>query len=367
MAPKTTPGASSTDVQYEALEQGGAAKKEQLSGDIASASARAKAFAASLADEKADTPAKQALSIFLKYFAKPLIIVIWIYAKIFKFFYKIYKMLPMNIVQMVFGAALCFFGGVYFTSIAAIEAFRNFGGQIVVDELTVCWNEAEKVADASAKDDLVDANKDGIVDVEQMSNNELINHKAKVAMIAIEDPQRLMKAVQYLMSAYVSVLATLKFQFAKTVALALAIAEMLELPAVRIFGPILAMAMGPDLNHWVSALVTTTMKVVAVIIATYIQAIISAFYSALRGASMFGEALINIAGEKGIMDKLPDKLVTKPFDANNSWWDEIIGFPLAAFGFYYQFTHAFTLPFPWDLLLLPLTIVEWILRWQVFT
>lgn len=324
-------------------------------------------FVAALAGEEADTPAKQALAIFLKYVAKPLIIVCWIYAKIFQFFYKIYKLLPMNIAQIVFGAALCFFGGVYFTSIAAIEAFRQFGGQIVVDELTICWDEACNIAAASEEDDKVDANKNSIPDVEEMSRNELVNHKARVAMVAVKDPQRLMKAIQYLLSGYVSVLATLKFQFAKTVALSLAIAEMLELPFVRIFGPILAMAMGPELNHWVSAIITTTLKIVAVIVATYIQAIISAFYSALRGASMVGEAVINIASERGIMDMLPDKLVEKPFDANNSWWDEIIGFPLAAFGFWYQFSHGFSLEFPLDLLFLPLTIIEWFLRWQVYT
>lgn len=379
MAPKTAsaPASSSTnsDVKYEALESqdsGSVGNKKDISraktGEIESASQRAKDFAASLADSKADTPLKQAVSIFLKYVAKPLIIVFWIYAKILQFLYKIYKLLPLNLLQIVFGAALCFFGGVYFTSIAAIEAFRNFGGQIVIDELTICWEEGCIVAAASAEDDKVDDNKDGIADVQQISTNELINRKARVAMIAVKDPQRLMKAVQYLMSAYVSVLATLKFQFAKTVALSLAIAEMLELPAVRIFGPVLAMAMGPDLNKWVSAIITTAMKIIAIIIATYIQMIISAFYSALRGGSLVGEAIINLAAEYGIMDKLPDRLVPqKPFDPNNSWWDEIIGFPLAAAGFYYQFTHGFSLPFPWDLLLLPLTIVEWILRWQVFT
>eukprot|EP00746_Dinoflagellata_sp_MGD_P043823 gnl/MRDRNA2_/MRDRNA2_20666_c0_seq2.p1 gnl/MRDRNA2_/MRDRNA2_20666_c0~~gnl/MRDRNA2_/MRDRNA2_20666_c0_seq2.p1 ORF type:complete len:331 (+),score=69.82 gnl/MRDRNA2_/MRDRNA2_20666_c0_seq2:119-1111(+) len=320
-----------SDAEYNALPSG-----QDGGSQIRRSSApeRVKAFAASLADAKDDSPANEAFSIFLRYFARPFLIVCSLYVQLFKFLYGIYKMLPMNVVQMIFGAALCLFGGVFFTSIAAIEAFRNFGGQVLVDELTICWNDAEGAAKASAEDDEIDADGDGIADVLQISKKDLLQRKARVVMVAIKDPQRLAGAVQYLMSAYVSVLATLKFQFAKTVALSLAIAGMLELPTVRVLAPILARSLGPELNHWACPIISTTMKMIAVVVAAYVQATISAFYSALRGASLFGEALINIAAEQGLMDQLPENMVPdKPFNANNSWWDEIIGFPLAAFGF----------------------------------
>jgi len=328
---------------------------------------RAQHWIESLTNVSADSPWKQALVCFLRFVAKPLMWICWVYVWIFKQLYRVYKVLPMNVLQMIFGVALCFFGGVYFASIAAIEAFRNFGGQQLVEELTICWTEASAVQEASAQDDTVDANRDGIADVEQIKMNEYINRKGKVAMVAIKDPMRLHTALCYLFTAWISVIATLKLQFARTVAISLGIAELLELPLVQIFGPLLAMAMGPDLKHWPAAIIVTVVKIIAVIVAAYIQAIISAFYSGLRGGRLFAEGLINILGEKGLLDKFPDSLVSKPFDPNTSYLDELLMAPLAAGGFYYQISHNFQLEFPLDLALLPLTIVEWILKWQVFT
>ena len=45
--------------------------------------------------------------------------------------------------------------------------------------------------------------------------------------------------------------------------------------------------------------------------------------------------------------------------------DEVVGFIIAFQGFAFQLSNGFTLPFPWNLLMLPLTIVEWILRLQI--
>ena len=57
----------------------------------------------------------------------------WAYSWI----YYYVSMAPRTVVQMIFGIALCFFGGTYVASIAAIEAFRQFGGQKVYAEVEV--------------------------------------------------------------------------------------------------------------------------------------------------------------------------------------------------------------------------------------
>lgn len=336
--------------------------------------ARAADYVKSLADIPADSPIKQGIACFLKYGVKPLIVVAMFYIWIGKKLYFVYKLLPMNLVRMIFGITLCTFGGAYFMTLAAMEAFRIAGGDKLWDDLNVIWEQGGLVAVANTEDDKVDADKDGTADVLQMSTNDLITHKAKMAMTAVSEPDRLMSAVQSLMAAYLAVLATLKFQFAKTVSLALGIADCLALPAVRIFAPLVAMVLGKDLNHWVEPLIVTFVKIIAVVVATYIQAMISAFYSALRGGRMFAENLFALLSENGIMDKLPDSLVAKPWDPNKSYLDEIIMYPVAAAGFYFQISRcgllissSCILDFPFDLLLLPLTIVEWILKWQVFT
>ena len=95
----------------------------------------------------------------------------------------------------------------------------------------------------------------------------------------------------------------------------------------------------------------------------YLQMIISAFYSGLRGGKMFADGLIAFLVEKDLMDKVP--LIQQPFDPDESYLDEAIGYGLAGFGFLFQIFNGFTLPFPLNIVFLPLTIIEWFLRFQI--
>merc|ERR1740123_1132326 len=113
--------------------------------------------------------------------------------------------------------------------------------------------------------------------------NELINHKAKVAMVAVKDPVRFQHAIIALGNVWIAVIATMKFKFARTIAICLGISNLLIPAAVRIFAPFLAGVLGHDLAHWAPTIISTSMKFSAVAIASFIQSFISAFYSGLRG------------------------------------------------------------------------------------
>jgi hypothetical protein len=52
-------------------------------------------------------------------------------------------------------------------------------------------------------------------------------------------------------------------------------------------------------------------------------------------------------------------------DADKSYWDEVVGYLLAALGLYFQLSRGFSLPFPLNLLLLPVTVAEYFLIWIV--
>mmetsp|Transcript_14706 Transcript_14706/g.51575 ORF Transcript_14706/g.51575 Transcript_14706/m.51575 type:complete len:360 (-) Transcript_14706:136-1215(-) len=358
---------SSSEAQALVSKAEEAAKEATKDGRTKNDLSRAMDYIKNFKDLPEESPIKQALACFLKWGVKPLIIIVMAYVWVCKQLYKIYKILPTNILQIIFGVGLCFFGGCYFASIAAIEAALNLGGPDMWDHLTTCYNEVANVGVANTADDQVDMDKNGIMDVKEMGTNELINHKAKVAMMSVKEPQKLQQAVLSIMNIYLAVIATLKFEFAKTVAVCMGVANMLSLPACRIFGPLLCAVMGPELNHWVPAMIDTTIKIIAVWVATFIQSIISAFYSGLRGGKLIAEGFFNICTERGWMEKFPDFLVTKPFDPDKSYLDEVISYPIAAAGFYYQFTHGFALEFPLNLICLPLTIVEWFLRFQIYT
>ena len=69
--------------------------------------------------------------------------------------------------------------------------------------------------------------------------------------------------------------------------------------------------------------------------------------------------------ERGLLDRLPDWAVSKPYDPETSLLDEALMYALAAAGFAFQIATLFTLPFPLDLVCLPLTLVEWLLEVQI--
>ena len=45
--------------------------------------------------------------------------------------------------------------------------------------------------------------------------------------------------------------------------------------------------------------------------------------------------------------------------------DEAIGYSVAFFGFSFQFFSGFQLPFPFNIIFLPLSLIEWFLRIQI--
>ena len=286
-----------------------------------------------------------------------------LYLYLFRKAYWFYTWAPKNVLQMAFGAALCFFGGTYVAAIAAIEAWRQMGWQRSWADVMVVYSQMRRVYDASNEDDLVDADKDGIADVNQITPHELAQRKLRLAMVTVAEPDKLQTAVGSLWAAYLAVLATLRLEFARVAALALGIAEMVKFPVVRVASPPLAGLLGPELKHWVPTLLTTTINVVAISFAWYLQKIISAFYSGLRGGRMFADALFAFLDDFGWLEKLP--FVKQPFDHNESYLDEAVGYGLAGLGFFTQFYYGFSLAFPLNLIFLPLTIVEWVLEYQI--
>jgi len=206
-----------------------------------------------------------------------------------------------------------------------------------------------------------------VADVAEIPPHELASRKVVLAMRTIKQPARLSTSVGYLWSAYLAVLATLKLQFAQTVAIALGLVETIELPITRVVAPPLTLALTPlELQHWTATVIEWAIKLLAISFAWTLQVVVSAFYSALRGGRIFALALCSLIDDKGwspYVEKLPG--VTAPFNPDTSYLDEVVGYSLAAGGLAFQLTNGFSLPFPLSLLLLPLTIVEWILRWQI--
>ena len=80
---------------------------------------------------------------------------------------------------MIFGVALCFFGGTYVAAIAAAEAWRHMGWQRSYAEAKFVWDETQRVRQTSIEDDKVDADKNGIADVDELTPQQLAQVAAR--------------------------------------------------------------------------------------------------------------------------------------------------------------------------------------------
>jgi len=110
-----------------------------------------------------------------------------------------------------------------------------------------------------------------------------------------------------------------------------------------------------DYHRWIPTLILYVCKSIALSIAWYIQRIISTFHSAIRGGLLCSRGVLNFFHSRGVVS----------FDDTESYLDEVVGWTLAALGFYFQYTMGFAMPFPLNLLLWPFSVAEWYVVWIV--
>lgn len=152
------------------------------------------------------------------------------------------------------------------------------------------------------------------------------------------------------------ILATLKFDFAKVVTLGATIGQCLEQSLGIVLATSLSQITSKQHKKWIPVVVKIVCKSIAVTIAWYIQKVISAVQSAIRGGLMFSRSMMRWAIQKGYMADI---------DHEDTMMDEIVGWTIAAIGVYFQLNYFFDLPFPLNILLAPVKVVEWVIIWFV--
>lgn len=279
------------------------------------------------------------------------------YMRLVQCVWAILSNLPKEEALMVYGLVLCFYGGSYPLTMAAFEALRQCGGQEALDSLSDLYGQFEAAKAASDRDDLVDDDGDGIADVNQLNGKDLTQRKARLVMSAT-DPAVLNKAFTGVYTAWAAVVAVLKLQFAWMISLASAMGEYLfnlvNMPLTRICIHFFS----PDLHKWIPSGIHYCCKTIAIFVAWKIQTVISAFYSGIRGGLYFSRnGLIFLSTKYKFINIDPD----------NTYIDEIVGWVIAAIGFYTQVMHQFATPAWIVFLLWPLNFIEAGLMWAVNT
>lgn len=275
--------------------------------------------------------------------------------KAWSFAYSTYQITPVDIIFAIIGLILTFFGGHFAVTIAAIEAFYGTGYETVVKNGEYLWTEYKILWKKSREDDEKDEDNDGVADVLQISAKELLTRKISFFFANCTDPQKMMDMIYGIIHCLTAVIAVLKVHFARVIALGAAIGENLRKIASYTCVPMISTVLPSKYHQWISPVINLVCKSVAITIAWYIQSVISAVESAIRGGLMFSRRMLKFANNRGYIK----------LDEDDTYLDEVVGWALAAIGIYFQVKNLFGLPFPLNLLLFPVNTFESTLRWII--
>lgn len=273
-----------------------------------------------------------------------------LYMLALKYWIKLQPYKPELLLPSFIGFVMCFFGGSFMTLIAAVEAWNMCGSEATIDCIKMLYKESKKLVEENKKDDAKDDDGDGVSDVLQTSTAELAKRKT-LLFFRVVDPQIITDAMAGITAGFMAVIAALKLQFAKTIALGNAIANTVEPPAMKYLLPAVETVLPEEYKKWGKPVITYTIKSIAVSIAWTVQRVISAFHSAIRGGLMCS---------RNIMEYL-SVMKIYPIDHETSSIDEIAGYGLALVGLYFQLAYGFGLPFPLNVILFPFTLLEYFL------
>ncbi|KAL7556987.1 hypothetical protein ACA910_018271 [Epithemia clementina (nom. ined.)] len=273
--------------------------------------------------------------------------------------YAYWMKLPQNAILFTYGSVFCFFGGTFPVLFAAIQAAEYSGRKAVVESLQALADEALIIIEESKKDDAKDDDGDGIPDVKQISQSELLQRKTLLVLRKM-NPDKIDKALAALYKVWMGVVAVLAVKFAKTVSMALAIADFLHKPCDRFITPVLQRLIPDEYDKWVPITLSWITKSIAMSLAWYIQSVISATASSLKGGLMMSQAVFQfmVVRKISFFGLIPD-------DHDKSSVDEVMSYVFAGCGFYTQFRLNFSLPSPLNLILFPVSMAEQYIRYAV--
>eukprot|EP00814_Leptocylindrus_danicus_P020403 CAMPEP_0116015678 /NCGR_PEP_ID=MMETSP0321-20121206/6990_1 /TAXON_ID=163516 /ORGANISM="Leptocylindrus danicus var. danicus, Strain B650" /LENGTH=326 /DNA_ID=CAMNT_0003485515 /DNA_START=67 /DNA_END=1047 /DNA_ORIENTATION=- len=303
--------------------------------------------------------AAEKLEKFVKPIFNAIVIVLPFLIKYVQVLYTFYSKLPDDIAAMLIGLIFCFFGGLYPTLFAALQAARLSGWDSLVGALKNLNQEIQVILEADKKDSLKDEDGDGIADVNELDSKEFFERKTKLVLTKI-NPTKVDDALSTIYKVWLGVAAALAIKFARTISLALSLADAINKPVMKYAGPFLEKAVPKEYSRWIPVVVAWITKSIGMSIAWYIQTIISAFTSAIQGGLMTARAMLKFCAKRGI--KLGGFI---PEDHNETLIDETIGYTLAALGFFFQFKVGFDITFPFNIPLMPFEMAETWLRWQI--
>jgi hypothetical protein len=223
-----------------------------------------------------------------------------------------------------------------------LEFLRDLMGQL------------KKVAELNKLDDQEDKDHDGIADVQQIDAKQLAKRKLLMILKSV-DPDQFSRALGGLYSGYMGILVALKFQFARTIALANSIGDAMRPLAGKVLAPGLLATVPAEYHQWVNYGIKFGCKATARMIAWRVQMIISTVQSGIKGGHILATNLYLYLQELGRVSKGVD----------DTYADDVAKWSFAVMGIYFQIMKGGRIPFPFSMMMWPVSVVERILEWNV--
>jgi len=265
----------------------------------------------------------------------------------------VYDRMPEYSVVMIYGLTVAFCGAHFAAVVAVVEAFKQSGafkkiGACLVD----LYESFKKLHAENAKDNTVDEDGDGVMDVDEMSNGALFLHKCGLVMRTV-DPQKVNKALSGLYSGFLAAVMVVQYEFAKTVTLGASLGDFMERTIDIVLDPLLEMTLPKEYLPWIDLLEKYICRTIGVAIAWSIQFYKSLLHCAVAGSLIFSRALIPFLNKRGVI---------KIENLEETYLDEIVGWIVAVAAIFIQYLFGFELLLPFKIILSPLLGVEWTLR-----
>ena len=186
--------------------------------------------------------------------------------------YRLFNQLPHNCLHFMYGTVFCFFGGMYPTLFAAIQAAEHSGRETCIQAMTDLSNEITVIIEESKKDDIdmKQEKKGGGGGTDEVSNKEYVTRKTKLVLQKM-NPEKVNNAISSMYGVWLSVAAVLSIEFARTISFALAISDFLQKPMDRFITPTVKLVTPNEYDKWVPVVMSWVTKSIAMSIAWKIQ------------------------------------------------------------------------------------------------
>eukprot|EP00485_Elphidium_margaritaceum_P017011 CAMPEP_0202730050 /NCGR_PEP_ID=MMETSP1385-20130828/186444_1 /ASSEMBLY_ACC=CAM_ASM_000861 /TAXON_ID=933848 /ORGANISM="Elphidium margaritaceum" /LENGTH=358 /DNA_ID=CAMNT_0049396323 /DNA_START=31 /DNA_END=1107 /DNA_ORIENTATION=- len=278
-------------------------------------------------------------------------------------------------IEIFIGFVLLFFGGTFAMTIACYMAVQLSG----LDTMKQAWatlkrNYRDGVEafqnDPNARK-FFDQDGDGQVSAKEFgsvtqrlftgsaADKQAVLMHLRCVFVAV-DPNQVMNGIGGIWTTAVAVIATLRSQFAKDIALGVSIGEMVSRQIGKYVKPVLAKRFDDDMKKWADFLVDAFCRFFGISLALILVRVVSAFHSAVKGGQIIARFVFQFLDNKQL--SVPTAGTEYSIESTTVYM--VVQYGLAAMGFYWQIQSGFVLnSIVLRLLVLPFSICELILTY----